>query len=155
MRLINTKPIYSLKKLIPCTLVCKKYNLYFGIFPKHYFYYARSNLNSVQCSHEGMFIFPRCKSLTSKFFIEMYHNTILIICVDLIYCLLNVECYFRYFFQVTPKISFFSYENATCTRIFYCLAFHPSPCMLKYQYLKLLQNTGAPFKLNFSFSDDQ
>ena len=23
-----------------------------------------------------MFIFPRCKSLTSKFFIEIYHNTI-------------------------------------------------------------------------------
>ena len=86
------------EKLIPYTLVCKKCNLYFGIFPKHYLYYVRSNLNSVQCSHEGMFIFPRCKSLTSKFFIEIYHNAILIICVNLMYCLLNVECYFRYFF---------------------------------------------------------
>ena len=76
----------------------QKCNLYFDIFPKHYFYYVRSNVNSVQCSHEGMFIFPTCKSLTSKFFIEIYHNAILIICVDLMYCLLNVECYFRYFF---------------------------------------------------------
>ena len=76
----------------------KKGNLYAGIFPKHYFYYVRSNLNSVQSSHEGMFIFPTCKSLTSKFLIEIYHNTILIICVDLRSYLLNVECYFLYFF---------------------------------------------------------
>ena len=35
-----------------CALACKTCNLYSGIFPKHYFYYLRSNLNSVQCSHE-------------------------------------------------------------------------------------------------------
>ena len=66
----------------------------------------------------GMYIFPICKSLTSKFFIEIDHNTILIICVDLRSCLLNVECYFLCFFQVTPKISFFVMEMQRVREMF-------------------------------------
>ena len=59
-----------------------------------------------------------CKSLTSKFISEIDVNPILVICVDLISCLLKVECYFLYFFLVTPKISFFVMEMQRVGQMF-------------------------------------
>ena len=35
--------------------------------------------------------------------------------------------------ELLAPILVFCNENAARTRIVYCLAFHPSPCMLKYQ----------------------
>ena len=64
-----------------------------------------------------MFIFLMCKSLTSKFISEVDVNPILVICVDLISCLLKVECYFLYFL-VTPKISFFVMEMQRVREMF-------------------------------------
>ena len=71
-----------------------------------------------QCSHERMFILLMCKSLTSKFISEIDVNPILVICVDLISCLLKVECYFLYFFLVTPIISFFVIEMQRVRQMF-------------------------------------
>ena len=41
-----------------------------------------------------MFILLICNSLTSKFIVEINDNAIAVIYVDLISCLLKVECYF-------------------------------------------------------------
>ena len=41
-----------------------------------------------------MFILLICNSLTSKFIVEIDDNAIAVIYVDLISCLLKVECYF-------------------------------------------------------------
>ena len=51
-----------------------------------------------QCSHKGMFILLICSSLASKFIVEIDDNAIAVIYVDLISCLLKVECYFFNFF---------------------------------------------------------
>ena len=67
---------------------------------------------------------------------QLQYNTILIICVGLIY-ILFIECgmLFSLFLLGNARsiVFFFSNKNATYTRIVYCLAFHPSPSMLKYQ----------------------
>ena len=47
-----------------------------------------------QCSHERMFILLICCSLACKFIVEIDDNAIAVIYVDLISCLLKVECYF-------------------------------------------------------------
>ena len=51
-----------------------------------------------QCSHKRMFILLICNGLTSKFIVEIDDNAIADIYVDLISCLLKVECYFFNFF---------------------------------------------------------
>ena len=48
----------------------------------------------LKCSHKGMFILLICSSLASKFIVEIDDNAIAVISVDLISCLLKVECYF-------------------------------------------------------------
>ena len=47
-----------------------------------------------QCFHKRMFILLICSSLASKFIVEIDDNAIAVIYVDLISCLLKVECYF-------------------------------------------------------------
>ena len=76
-----------------------------------------------------MFILLICNSLTSKFIVEIDDNAIAVISVDLISCLLKVECYFLTSFRERQKYRFYSNKYATRTTDIYCLAFHPSSCM--------------------------
>ena len=55
-----------------------------------------------------MFILLICNSLTSKFIVEINDNAIAVIYVDLISCLLKVECYF---------FNFGNAKNIVCTVI--------------------------------------
>ena len=57
-----------------------------------------------------MFILLICNSLTSKFIVEIDDNAIAVIYVDLISCLLKVECYFFKFRLGNAK-------NIVCTVI--------------------------------------
>ena len=59
-------------------------------------------LCSVKYTFLSMFpqknVYITCNSLTSKFIVEIDDNAIAVIYVDLISCLLKVECYFFNFF---------------------------------------------------------
>ena len=76
-----------------------------------------------------MFILLICNSLISKFIVEIDDNATAAIYVDLISCLLKVECYFFKLLGNAKNIRLYSNKYATRTTDIYCLAFHPSSCM--------------------------